>query len=140
MKKFLMYFLSLTWGLPITLIGLLVALALLIAGYKPQVFSGFIYFEVGERWGGFSLGLMFVVDKSSGNSSKRHEIGHGIQNAMFGIFMPFIVSIPSCLRYWYREYLVKSGKKKETELPNYYSIWFEKQATELGNKWGGYYG
>ncbi len=54
---------------------------------------------------------------------------------MLGFFMPFIVSIPSAVRYWYREYLVRDGKKLSWELPPYDSIWFEGWATALGTKY-----
>jgi hypothetical protein len=50
--------------------------------------------------------------------------------------MLFVVSLPSLIRYHYRNYLIKSGKKKESDLPPYGDIWFEKQATELGKNIG----
>ena len=49
--------------------------------------------------------------------------------------MPFLVSIPSAMRYWYREYLVRKKKKLHSELPPYDSIWFEGWATKLGDKY-----
>lgn len=133
-KGILFWVLSLTWGLPMTLIGVICALALLVTGHKPYRFHYLIYFEVGEGWGGFELGAFFVVNKGAGLPIKQHESGHGLQNIMLGIFMPFLVSIPSCMRYWYREILVRSGKKRYHELPDYDSIWFEGWATRLGNK------
>lgn len=81
------------------------------------------------------MGPFFVTDSTPTLHTKQHESGHGIQNIMFGPLMPFIVSIPSCIRYWYREYLVRSGKKKYYELPEYDSIWFEGMATRLGEKY-----
>ena len=39
----------------------------------------------------------------------RHEGGHGIQNIIFGVLMPFLVSIPSFIRYWYRKHLDTLG-------------------------------
>ena len=59
-----------------------------------------------------------------------HESGHGIQNLLFGPLMPFVVSIPSAIRYWYREYLMKVKKIKCWNLPDYDSIWFEGTATK----------
>ena len=50
MKKIngvLFWILSLTWGLPMTLVGALVALALLITGHKPKRFQHFIYLKLG---------------------------------------------------------------------------------------------
>lgn len=135
LKCILFWLVSWTWGLPMTLFGLVCALGLLITGHKPQRFHYFIYFEVGHAWGGFEAGCFFFVQRGAGISIKQHESGHGLQNIMLGVFMPFIVSIPSMVRYWYREYLVRSGKKCSWELPAYDSIWFEGWATALGKKY-----
>lgn len=135
MNKYLYWFLSLTWGLPMTLIGFLVSAVLLLMGYKPKRFGYTFYFEVGKNWGGLELGAIFLISKGEPLETKQHEHGHGIQNLWWGPLMPFVVSIPSACRYWYREYLVRSGKKKYYELPDYDSIWFEGQATRLGKKY-----
>lgn len=136
-RAILFYLLSFTWGLPMTLVGLICSLALLITGHKPKTFHYYIYFEVGSGWGGFNAGCFFFCSKNSGKSLMQHECGHGLQNIVLGVFMPFLVGIPSSLRYWYRELLVRSGKKKYSELPPYDSAWYEGLATKLGQK---YYG
>lgn len=59
-----------------------------------------------------------------------HEHGHAVQNCVFGVFMPILVTIPSVIRYWYREY-VRNTKGWEYLKP-YDSIWFEAQATNIG--------
>ena len=110
-------------------LGSIIAIGLLITGHKPKRFYQFIYFEVGKNWGGFSCGVFFFTSQNPSLHTKQHEAGHGIQNIMFGFLMPFIVSIPSALRYWYRE--LTPNKKH----PNYYSIWFENQANKLGQKY-----
>lgn len=133
-KAILFWLLSLTWGLPMTLFGVVCALALLVTGHKPRRFHYFIYFEVGNAWGGFEAGCFFFVNRGASLSLKQHEAGHGIQNIMLGVFMPFAISIPSCIRYWYREYLMRTGKKTYAQLPPYDSIWFEGWATALGQK------
>lgn len=133
MNKFLFWLLSLTWGLPMTLIGLLAALVLMILGYKPKTFHGLIYFDVGKYWGGVNFGPIFIKCQGDDLSLMRHEAGHGLQNIMLGFFMPFLVAIPSAARYWWREYLVRFKKKTYDELPDYDSIWFEGWATKLGN-------
>jgi hypothetical protein len=133
MKKFLFYFLSFTWGLPITLIGLIVAIFLILLGYKPNKYGLCWYFCVGKNWGGLNLGLVFITDQRNNPHTKIHEHGHGVQNCIFGPLMPILVCIPSVVRYWYREWLVRSGRKKYDELPDYYSIWFEGSATALGH-------
>lgn len=129
------WLLSLTWGLPMTLFGAIVALALLVTGHKPKKYHYSIYFEVGRGWGGFECGAFFVVCKDNGESLKRHEAGHGIQNCFLGVFTPFLVSIPSAIRYWYRRWIIKNNPQKAKTLPTYDSIWFEKQATELGQRY-----
>lgn len=133
-NKFLFYLLSFTWGLPMTLIGCLVAAVLLVLGYKPNKWGWCWYFEVGENWGGLELGVIFLTNKNPSEHIKNHEHGHGFQNCIFGFLMPFIVCIPSAVRYWYREYLVLSNRKKSYELPDYDSVWFERQASNLGTK------
>jgi hypothetical protein len=110
---------------------LIVALALLVTGHRPHRFHYFVYFEVGAGWGGFSLGGVFVVNRNAALSMKQHESGHGLQNIMLGVFMTFVISIPSAVRYWWREYNVRRG----AVLPPYNSIWFEAWASTLGEKY-----
>lgn len=122
-----------------TLIGCIAALFLLILRYKPIKWGYCYYFEVGENWGGLDLGPIFITNKNPSEHTKSHEHGHGIQNCWFGLLMPFIVCIPSAIRYWYREYLMRSGKKTYSELPDYDSVWFESQATALGTEFIDWY-
>ena len=44
--------------------------------------------------------------------------------------MPFVVSIPSAIRYWNRK--LNYHDKGLTPPTEYDDIWFEKQATKLG--------
>lgn len=129
------WLLSLTWGCLMTFIGLIGALVCIVTGKKPKRFHYLIYFELEGDWGGFSIGPVFFVCKNSSLSLKCHEAGHGLQNIIFGVFMPFVVSIPSCIRYWYREYKIHKGLGYT--LPDYDSIWFEGWATYLGIKYFG---
>ena len=137
LKRILFYIVQFTWGLPITITGAIAALALLSSGFKPKLFNGYIYFVVGKNWGGVNFGCFIVLSETSAKSKYTvlHEAGHGIQNLIYGFLMPFVVSIPSSIRYWYRRFMTYIGKGDA--LPDYYSIWFEKQASELGEK---YYG
>ncbi len=132
-KGILFWLTSCTWGVIMTLIGAIVALALLVTGHKPHRFHYFVYFEIGEGWGGFELGGFFIVSRGVGLSTKQHEAGHGLQNIMLGVFMPFVVSIPSAIRYWVRREKEKRGLGRT--LPPYDSIWFEGWATSLGKKY-----
>lgn len=132
-KKVLFYILSFTWGLPMTLMGLFGGLFLMAKGIKPKRFNNNIYFEVGSHWGGLEAGMFFFTDTTPSLHTKQHEAGHGIQNIIFGFFMPFVVSIPSAIRYWYRIYM--RTNHPEVTLSSYDSIWFEGWATRLGEKY-----
>lgn len=126
------YTLSFTWGLLLTLVGCCVAAYLILTGHKPQKWGYCYYFEVGKtNWGGLELGPIFLTGKNASTLTKNHEHGHALQGCMLGPLMPFVVSIPSAIRYWYRIIRHKIGKPCMTD---YDGIWFEKQATELGNK------
>lgn len=109
-KIFLFYTASFTWGIIMSLIGCFACLGLLITGHKPQKFHDRIYFQVGEHWGGVELGCFFLTDKHTSLSIKQHESGHGFQNCWWGPLMPFVVCLPSAIRYWLRECNTKRGK------------------------------
>lgn len=131
MKKAVLIFLSCVWGFPMTFIGLLATLALLITGHKPKQHGIGWYFVVGSRWGGVNLGLTTIVcaiSEKDGHTLK-HETGHALQNCAFGVLMPFLVCIPSAVRYWWRIY---QKRKIGTILAEYDAVWFEGQATRWG--------
>ena len=132
MKPFLFYLLSFTWGLPMTLVGCVVATALRVSGHRPKRWGLCWYFEVGENWGGLELGVFFLVNRRSSRHTRCHELGHALQNCVFGPLMPLIVSIPSAVRYHYRLFLIRGVGV--TRLPSYDAIWFEGQATRWGEK------
>lgn len=128
--KWFYYILLFTWGLLMSLIGLIVSLFLLIGAQKPYGIFGLWKFEVKERWGGCSLGCMFIRDTTSAESIDRHEIGHTYQNAILGPFFLFIVAIPSAIRYWYQYFKTK----REEGVKPYDAIWFEGSATDIGDE------
>lgn len=136
MKKIVIYILywiwSLTWGILITLVGIVAACGLMISGHKPRVFNPNIYFTVGKDWGGVNFGPIFITSKTDFDYVKYHESGHGLQNLIWGPLFPFVIAIPSAIRYWYRE--LKYYRKGLTPKTDYDSIWFEGQATRWGNK------
>ena len=131
----LFWFLSLTWGLLATFPGLIFAAVLLLCGKKPERLGPYIYFRVGKNWGGCEMGAIFLRDTTSTEHVTYHEAGHGIQNLMFGPLMPFIVSIPSFLRYHYRNFVRKFFPEKFKKMPHYDAIWFEGMATRLGKRY-----
>lgn len=129
-RKALYYILNLTWGLPMTLVGFLVAIVLLTTKHKPSKYAGALHFKVGECWGGVSLGLVILTDNSPYEDVVSHEFGHTLQNAMFGPFMIILVCIPSAIRYWIFELRYRIKGIDPTE--GYDDIWFEAQATKFG--------
>lgn len=138
-NKFLYNLLSFTWGIIMTLIGGIAALVALCCGLRPHKFGGMIYFTFGEGWGGVSLGRVFFCSKDCENdpSITNHEFGHSFQNCWWGPLFPFVIAIPSVIRYWYRE--LKYYRKNKYPPTEYDDIWFEGQATKLGNKYIEYY-
>jgi hypothetical protein len=131
--RWLYYTLACTWGIIMTLIGVVVSCVLVIAKlflkgkitFKPY---NWIYsISVGpDFWGGCELGLCFLRDQKSGGYLAEHEFGHTFQNCLLGPLFPFMVAIPSAIWYWFREF----GWIKQ-EKP-YDSLWFEDAATQCG--------
>lgn len=130
-KRTLFYILSCTWGAIMTAIGLVALLVTLPFG-KFGIYHGRIYKRIGKNWGGVELGCFFLCDENAGEHTLAHEAGHGLQNCIWGPLFPFVIAIPSAVRYWYREILRRHNKAKYALLPDYDAIWFEGQAT----KWG----
>lgn len=134
----LYWILSLTWGILMTFIGLLVTGFVIIFLHGKPHRNGWSYIvEIGHNWGGLELGAVALCARYSTNfprsfdNVRKHEFGHSIQNIIWGPFFPFVIGIPSAIRYWYREYLYKHHKPITTD---YDSIWFEGQATRWGTK------
>lgn len=127
-NKVIYYILSFTWGLPMNLIGSIIALCLIIAGHKPVKYGWNYCFEFDIDWG-LELGIFFIAPRDSIHT-KNHEHGHGIQNIYLGIFTIGTISIPSVIRFWYREIREKLGYKNKT---TYDSIWFEGSASRSGD-------
>lgn len=129
-NKFLFWVIQCTWGGVMTLVGAVIALGLTMFHVKHKRFHNYIYFEIGKGWGGFNCGAFFFTCKDCSLHTKQHEAGHGIQNIMLGVFMPFVVSIPSVVRYWWSILFDKLNTAEEYE-----RIWFERTATALGEKY-----
>ncbi len=131
MNKIVFYVLSFTWGLPMTLVGCLVAMVLLVLGHKPKRWGYCYYFEIGEGWGGLELGVFFLCNKNPTEHIKNHETGHSLQNCVLGPLMPFVVCVPSAIRYWYRTIRQKIGDPCKTK---YDDFWIEGNATKIGTE------
>lgn len=94
-----------------TFIGAVIALALICVGKKPKKHAGCTYFNVGKSWGGLELGMFFLTDSRDSVHTKNHEFGHSLQNCLWGPLFPFVVCIPSAIRYWLREFNTQREKK-----------------------------
>ena len=140
---------SLTWGIIMTSIGLVITGTLnlvkfcgKVAGYdlkiKTHINGCSLITEVGGNWGGVELGAVALCGNYSKTSknwfehTRRHEFGHAVQHLIFGPLFIFVVAIPSACRYWYQR--IMQGKGKHFASDWYDSIWFEGGATRWGTK------
>lgn len=130
-KAPLFYLLSYTWGAPITVIGCIYALFFVLTKHEPKRFGYCCYFESKRLKGAFNVGTYIFTPPKPTTDLLSHEHGHALQNCLYGMFMPFLVAIPSCLRYHYRRFMRKCLHKKPKT--TYDSIWFENEATIIGN-------
>lgn len=129
-KRWVYYLLQFSWGLPMNLIGSIVAGILLLFRKRPTPYGWNWCFELPVNFG-LELGVFFIAPIGGSTHTKNHEHGHAIQNIYFGPFAIGMVSIPSAARFWVRELIYKLGKKPKA---NYDDIWFEGQATKSGDK------
>lgn len=110
--------------------GLIGAGLMLALGKKPIRHAGSIVFRTGHNWGGVSLGIFSFICEEARQHTLDHEFGHSLQNAVYGPLFPFIVAIPSFVRYNIFNYNQKHGIPNE----DYDAVWFEGQATDWGTK------
>ena len=131
------WLISLTWGCLGTIPGLIVALGLSMAGYRPHRNGYGAIFEIGGNWGGFSMGPISLCGSYYESSrdwyehTRRHEFGHSIQQLVLGPFQILLVTIPSIIRYWYQR--IRTAKGLEN-VPYDQAI-FEYTASKYGYLW-----
>ena len=94
MKRFLIILLQCTWGLPQTLVGLIVYTICRIQGCERFVLGSCVCTEW-RRMDGVSLGLFIFCPKNGG--IHLHEYGHTRQSLMLGPLYLAAVSLPSLL-------------------------------------------
>lgn len=128
---------SLTWGLPLSLIGLMVAgFCIVFLKGKPHKNGCTFIVEIGGNWGGLELGCTAICGNYSTTDvawyehTRRHEFGHSLQHLILSVFFLPIIGIPSAIRYWYQRIRTSKG------LPNkpYDSAWYEGGASRWGTK------
>ena len=134
--KVLFYISTYTWGLLFTLIGWVMYGFVAIFLRKKIVEKGKFftarYMIFGNNWGGLEAGPNFLIADKMGEDytlhTKCHELGHTYQNALWGPFTIFMISIPSVVRYWYQRIRDLKGKPNKP----YDAIFFEKSASYIG--------
>lgn len=128
------YLIQFSWGLLSNIVGLVLALWMLITGHKPHRCGPYIYFVALELPGSIEGGVFYIANTVNAYTHL-HEMGHGLQNMVWGPLMLFVISIPSAIRFWYRTwYWEHKFPTTGKTLPSYDSIWFEGQATTWGIK------
>lgn len=135
MEKFKYYILQWTWGLPMNVIGLIVFVAAKMLGWRTYKWRKAICIVMpSKNFSAIDLG-MFIVRGVMNEHSLPHEYGHSIQNIQWGWSFLFSIGLPSLIRsLYYSFYYIFIYSFNRKSLPDYYSIWFEKQATELGQR------
>lgn len=111
---FFYYLLSWTWGIIMSSIGLIVMLALAPFG-KVYFDRGRFYGVVGKSWGGLELGCFYILCEQSNLNRRTHAhegFGHSLQNCLLGPLFPFVVAIPSAVRYWVFNQRDYKGRQK----------------------------
>lgn len=112
-----------------TLLGAALATIMLLCGHKAKIYNRCFCFICG-KCSGFSLGCFIFVGKYTKEKLLQHEVGHAVQNCMYGLLMPFIVALPSFIRFHYRRFC---QRRLHRRFPAAYdSIWFEAEATAIG--------
>lgn len=135
-RRIVFYLLSFTWGILMSAIGLLVVLGAAVVGGQLKTYHGRLYCVIGDNWGGLELGCFFLCGTTSDqewSTTRAHECGHGLQNCLWGPLTLFVITIPSAIRYWYRE--IKYHRQGKVPPTKYDDIWFEGQATRWGQKY-----
>lgn len=122
------YIIQWTWGIIMNIIGVCVYGYAKARKWTIRKYRKAIEIKCPKNIGGVSLGMFIMRGKNQPNVMP-HEYGHTIQNLRFGPAFLFVIGIPSFIRCVYYNFM--RGKK---DLPDYYSIWFESQASELGKQ------
>ena len=127
MNKFIYYLLQWTWGLPMNLVGFGALVIAHLKKWKITKYYNAIRIVYPSSFGGMNMGMFFFQGVNC-ESVCPHEYGHSFQNTQWGFLFPFVIGIPSAIRYWIRRNQQKQGK----HLKPYDAIWFEGQATKIG--------
>lgn len=133
--RYLLYILiQCTWGAMQTLLGLI--LFIRFKNCEHSFYHGCIKTDYNSSYS-VSLGVfIFVSNKYEHEESKRitlHEYGHTIQSLILGPLYLIVIGLTSFA--WCR--LPYFQKMREEKNMSYYSLWVEKWANKLGEKFMG---
>lgn len=109
--KFLYYLIQWTWGIIMNIVGGITFIICKCCRCETYMYRNAVCIVVPWNFGGLELGMFFVRGKKN-ISVCAHEYGHSIQNLWWGPLFPFVVCIPSAIRYWLREF--KTTKTKQS--------------------------
>lgn len=118
-----MVILNWTWGIGMTLIGAIVYIVLFpfgIAGFN----YAHPYLFISRGWGAITLGWFTICSRDRDDFILAHETGHVIQNAMLGIFFPFVIAVPS---------LIHALAWRMNPAGSYFDFYTERWANNLEN-------
>lgn len=133
LKPFLRYLtfwlLSLTWGLPLTLCGIVFFLiSLLTRNIKNvSIVVGRVIVTLKSDIGGVSLGGFNFIGRRATRVVMWHEIGHSVQNYTLGVFM-----LPFALWSLIRAALWVKIVEKNPKADYYKDYWLEWHANRMG--------
>lgn len=144
-KDFLFILLSCTWGIIMTTLGFGFMLFQVLRHIawktinpsinvisKVTYFKGTVGFTLTSNIGGVSLGMFYFVGYHDHPFTHTHERGHSIQNIIWGpLFLP-VIGIPSIVRAAFWPLITKRARAAGKPSPDYYRVWFERQANTLG--------
>ena len=99
--KAIYYIIQWTWGIIMTFIGFVVFCISKIFKKETYKYRNNICIVSKKLAGGVDLGMFFMRGENDENICP-HEDGHGIQNLWWGPLFPFVIAIPSMIRYWLR--------------------------------------
>lgn len=138
LKNIIFTLVTITWGAPTFVIGVFYYLYNLITRniLKTRYIEGRVAITTKDEWlGGISLGLFYFVGDHDSLTTHYHEIGHTVQNVIWGPLFLIVIGLPSIIRASLWSYIQKRTFNKKGKWPKYDDIWFEGQATHFGYKY-----
>lgn len=138
LKIILFTLVTITWGVLPVVAGVFYFLYNAITKNinKIRYVKGRIAVTTKDYWlGGVSLGLFYFVGAHDDLHTHYHEMGHTVQNLIWGPLFLFVIGFPSIIRAGLWDRIVKKALAKGKPRPQYEDIWFERQATQFGYKY-----